>query len=92
MYMIGVSFKGTVRNGVVVLPPEAKLPDGTEVEITASEVAKDDPPFLQAILKLAKPRDWPEDFALNHAHYVKGHPKNHEVGLCGHLLFPCPFE
>jgi hypothetical protein len=49
---------------VVVLPPEAKLPEGTEVEITASEVAKDDPPFLQANLKLAKARDWPEDFVL----------------------------
>jgi len=24
---------------------------------------------------LSKPRDWPEDFALNHAHYAKGHPK-----------------
>ena len=34
-----------------------------------------DPPFLQAMLKLAKPRDWPRDFALNHGHYVKGHPK-----------------
>jgi hypothetical protein len=36
---------------------------------------EDDPPFLMELLKLAKPRDWPEDFALNHAHYVKGHPK-----------------
>jgi hypothetical protein len=27
---------------------------------------------LRAILKLAKPRDWPKDFALNHAHYAKG--------------------
>jgi hypothetical protein len=71
---MGVSFKGTVKNGVVVLPPEAKLPDGAEVEVTPLEVAVDDPPFLRAILKLAKPRDWPKDFALNHAHYAKGHP------------------
>ena len=74
-YETGVSIKGTVRNGVVVLPPEAKLPEGAQVEVTPLETGADDPPFLRAILKLAKPRpDWPEDFALNHAHYAKGHP------------------
>ena len=71
---IGVNYKGTVKNGVVVLPPEAKLPDGAEVEVTSPEERADDPPFLQAILKLAKPRDWPEDFALTHARYAKAWP------------------
>jgi len=28
-----VSYQGTVRNGVVVLPPEAKLPEGSAVEV-----------------------------------------------------------
>jgi hypothetical protein len=32
-----MSFKGIVKNGVVILPPEAKLPDGTEVEIVENE-------------------------------------------------------
>jgi hypothetical protein len=72
---MGVSFKGTVKNGVVVLPPEAQLPEGASVEVTPVETRADDPPFLQAILKLAKPRDWPADFALNHAPYAKGYPK-----------------
>ena len=72
---MSVSFKGTVMNGVVVLPPEAKLQDGTPVEVTPLEGRTDDPPFLRAILKLAKLRDWPADFALNHAHYSKGQPK-----------------
>ena len=72
-----MSFKGKVRNGVVVLPPEAKLPDGTEVEvIPEKELLPEDDPFIAAVLKLAKPRPhWPKDYALNHAHYVKGHPK-----------------
>ena len=70
-----MSYKGTVKNGVVMLPPEAELPERAEVEVTPLEARTEDPPFLRAILKLAKPRDWPEDFALNHAHYVKGHPK-----------------
>jgi hypothetical protein len=74
-YEVGVSFKGTVKNGDVVLPPEAHLPEGAAVEVTPLETRADNPPFLQAILKLAKPRDWPADFALNHAHYAKGHPK-----------------
>lgn len=71
-----MSYTGTVKNGVVVLPPGAALPDGVQVEVTPLETRPDDPPFLQAILKLAKPRPhWPADFALNHAHYAKGHPK-----------------
>jgi hypothetical protein len=74
-YEMEVSYKGTVKNGVVVLPAEAHLPEGCEVEVIPLEARNDDPPFLRAILKLAKPRDWPEDFALNHAHYAKGHPK-----------------
>jgi hypothetical protein len=62
--------KGTVKNGVVVLPPEAVLPDGAEVEVNIVE----EPGFLRELLKLSKERDWPDDFALNHSHYVKGHP------------------
>ncbi len=34
---MGVSYKGTVRNGVVVLPPDAKLPEGATVEVTPLE-------------------------------------------------------
>ena len=77
VYEAGVSYKGTVKNGVVVLPPEAKLPEGTEVEVIAEmELLPEDDPFIAAVLKLAKPRPhWPKDYALNHAHYVKGHPR-----------------
>jgi hypothetical protein len=64
-----VSLKGTLKIGVVVLP------DGTPAEVTPLEGRADDPLFLRAILNLAKPRDWPEDFALNHANYIKGHSK-----------------
>ena len=70
-----MSYKGKIKNGVVVLPPEAKLSEGSEVEVTPLPIGAEDPPFLQKILKLSKVRDWPTDFALNHAHYAKGHPK-----------------
>ena len=33
------------------------------------------PAFLPRVLERAKPRDWPADYALNHAYYTKGEPK-----------------
>ena len=71
-----MSFKGTIQNGVVVLPPEIKLPEGTEVNVETLAVSAENDPFMQAVLKLAKPRPhWPKDYALNHGHYVSGEPK-----------------
>ncbi|MSU57714.1 MAG: hypothetical protein EXS35_05955 [Pedosphaera sp.] len=71
-----MSYKGTVKNGVVVLPPNVKLPDGTEVDVVADELRPADDPFVQAVLKLAKPRPHlPKDYALNHGHYIRGEPK-----------------
>jgi hypothetical protein len=71
-----MSYKGTVKNGVVILPPEVKLPEGAEVEVLAPETRQEQDPFLQAVAKTAKPRPhWPKDYALNHGHYVSGEPK-----------------
>ena len=71
-----MSFTGRIQNGVVVLPPEVKLPDGTEVTVEPLNAVAEDDPFLRAISKAAKPRPhWPKDYALNHGHYVSGEPK-----------------
>ena len=71
-----MSYKGTVKNGVVVLPADVKLPEGTEVNVETVEALPDDDPFLAAVLKAAKPRPhWPKDYALNHGHYASGEPK-----------------
>lgn len=70
-----MSLLGTVKDGVVVLPPGAQLADGTEVAVIPLGGQEAANAFLEGMLALAKPRDWPEDFALNHGHYVKGHPK-----------------
>jgi len=51
------------------------LADGTSVALIPLTPQPGDPPFLKVALKLAKPRGWPRDFALNHRHYLKGHPK-----------------
>ena len=71
-----MSFTGKVQNGVVVLPPEINFPEGTEVNVETRDVPPENDPFLQAVLKSAKPRPhWPKDYALNHGHYVSGEPK-----------------
>ena len=71
-----MSYKGTVKNGVVVLPPEASLPDGTAVEIIPEGLHPADDPFLAAVQKVTKPRPhWPKDYARNLDHYLYGVPK-----------------
>jgi len=71
-----MSFTGKIQNGVVVLPPEVKLPEGTEVSVETLESPMATDPFMQAVLKSAKPRPhWPKDYALNHGHYVSGEPR-----------------
>jgi hypothetical protein len=37
-----MTFKGIVKNGVVVLPDEVKLPDGVEVEVRLRRPSKRD--------------------------------------------------
>jgi hypothetical protein len=71
-----MSITGKVENGVVVLPPGAKLPEGTDVNIETLELAPQEDPFLAAVLKTAKLRPhWPKDYTLNHGHYVSGEPR-----------------
>ena len=64
-----------VKNGVLRLPRGVKLAEGTSVALIPLSPLPDDPPFLKLALRLAKARGHPRDFALNHSHYVKGHPK-----------------
>ena len=66
---------GKVKNGVIPLPPRVRLAEGTSVALIPLVPLSDDPSFLKLALKLARPRRWPRDFALNHGHYIKGHPK-----------------
>jgi len=67
-----MGYVGRVSNGTVILPPEANLPDGTEVRveplaaITLAERLKD---VIGAV------RGGPPDLAENHDHYIHGTPK-----------------
>jgi hypothetical protein len=75
-----MSYVGTVENGVVVLPPEAKLPDGTRVTVEPvarrADPVKDSRPIMEKLLELAgTARGLPPDLAENHDHYLHGTPK-----------------
>lgn len=47
------------------LVPKQKARTRTE------SAAKAEPTFMKTIRKLARPRDWPADYALNHGHPAK---------------------
>ena len=69
-----MSFTGTVKDGVVVLPPDISLPAGTVVRV---EPLLEQPPTLWETLKdfdgIAQ--DVPADLAAQLDHYVHGHPR-----------------
>lgn len=71
-----MSYQGIVKNGQIVLPPDAVLPEGTAVlvEVAGGQEAPI-ADFAKELLKLSRPRGWPADMALNHDHYLHGLPK-----------------
>ena len=76
-----MSYEGTVKNGVVVLRGQKKLPDGTPVVVTVKHAAakprkRSKRSSLADALKLAGTvKGLPSDFAENHDHYLHGQPK-----------------
>jgi hypothetical protein len=69
------ALRSQVKNGVIPLPRGLRLAEGALVQIVPLTPLPDAPPFLKGMLRLAKPRTWPKDYALNHAHYAKGTTK-----------------
>ena len=74
-----MTLQGTVFNGVIMLDPPARLPDGTRVEVAVTDQLKpesESKPTLLSLLKLAGTvPDLPADFAAQHDHYIHGTPK-----------------
>ncbi len=68
-----MTYTGKVQNGVVVLPPEAKLPEGAEVIVEPVLLTAETDSLVALIPKIAKPRPhWPEDYVRNLDHYLYG--------------------
>jgi hypothetical protein len=70
-----MTFSGRVTNGVIVLPANVTLPEGTEVEVTAVQPV-DQSTIGKRLLKFSGiVTDLPADFAEQHDHYIHGTPK-----------------
>ena len=70
-----MSYKGTVKNGRVILPRHAKLPDGTAVEVTPVRTRQADD-FTDMLVRVSKKvRGLPRDLAAQHDHYLYGTAK-----------------
>jgi hypothetical protein len=70
-----MSYKGIVKNGQIALPPDVVLPEGATVVVDVKVGTEDFPDWSRDLVRLAKDRDWPEDMAAQHDHYIHGTPK-----------------
>jgi hypothetical protein len=79
-----MTYRGTVRSGVIVLPAGVALPEGAEVVIV---LPGDGPPgtagggIWARLADLGRwaesqPSDLPADLAENHDHYLRGHSRH----------------
>ncbi len=69
-----MSLIGTVKNGVIELPPDARLEEGQRVEVRALSVSRQDAFVLRESVMAAPPvRDLPDDLAPNLDYYLHGH-------------------
>jgi len=70
-----VTYRGKVKNGVVVLEGEAKMPEGTEVRVEPINGPQPDggSSVYDRLAQLAgKAKGLPHDLARRHDHYLHG--------------------
>jgi len=80
-----MTYRGTVQNGVVVLPNGTSLPDGMVVTVVlppreSETVGNQSRTIWQKLADLGRqvesePCDLPTDLAANHDYYLHGLPK-----------------
>lgn len=64
-----------MKDGVVVLPPGVKLPEGAEVELTVPDALASASFAERYAAYVGVADDLPSDLAKNLDHYVHGHRK-----------------
>jgi hypothetical protein len=74
-----MTYRGVVKNGVVVFEGNPSVPDGTEVRVEplgsrAVDSVEEQLSPLFRVAERAKPTGI-SDLAINHDHYLYGHPK-----------------
>ena len=76
-----MTYRGHVKNGVVVLDDAVALPEGCEVAVVVTppeETATESGAptlFEQLAAIIGKGQNLPSDLAVNHDHYLHGLPK-----------------
>jgi hypothetical protein len=66
----------TIENGVVVLPPQAQLAEGTKVRVEPVEHDEAMPTLEELLAPLAgNATGLPSDLAEQHDHYLRGTPR-----------------
>jgi len=78
-----MTYRGRVKNGVVVLEDPSALPEGTEVTVLPVEAeqpgdeADENEPTMYHWLErfIGAFEGLPPDFSINHDHYLYGTPK-----------------
>jgi hypothetical protein len=69
----GMTYKGHVENGVIVLDDETTLPEGTTVHVEPLASEGEFDKLRQDLLSLAGiAKGMPNDMARNHDHYLHG--------------------
>ena len=71
-----MTYKGHVKNGVIVLADGTSLPEGTAVRVEPIEDTESVESLREGLLKLAGTvKNMPADMARNHDHYLHGTPR-----------------
>lgn len=80
-----MTYRGLVKNGVVLLEGPARPPDGSEVSVRVLARPRRGKPAgeIPTLYERLKPiigavKDLPPDAALNHDHYLYGAPKKRD--------------
>ena len=71
-----MTYRGHVKDGVVVLDEPVALPEGAPVEIDVLQAEEVPVSLRELLLKFSgKAEGLPSDLARNHDHYLHGTPK-----------------
>ncbi len=71
-----MTYRGRMRNGVIVLEPPADLPEGTEVDVSPAAEGQEPPTWAEVFKDvIGKAEGLPSDSSTNHDHYLYGTPK-----------------
>ncbi len=71
-----MTYRGRVKNGVIVLDEPMTLPEGAEVEVSATSPDLSEPTWAEVFKDLiGKAEGLPPDSSINHDHYLYGAPK-----------------